>query len=84
MTGFYTDQCVSASARDLTDLGSRLTLVDDAMGAMSPERHQNALQSIRKRYTNSESPEEILPRLDQIAAKLTKKKRGWLSGRHGR
>lgn len=28
---------------------------------MSPEWHQNALQSIRKRYTNSESPEEILP-----------------------
>ncbi|MBS3182371.1 cysteine hydrolase family protein [Leucobacter manosquensis] len=84
MTGFYTDQCVSASVRDLTDLGYRLTLVDDAMGAMSPERHQNALQSIRKLYANSESTEEILPRLDQIAAKLTKKKRGWLSGRHGR
>jgi len=84
MVGFYTDQCVSASVRDLTDLGYRLSLVEDAMGAMSQERHQNALQSIRKLYANSETTAEILPRLEELAASAAKKKRGWLSGRHGR
>lgn len=82
MVGFYTDQCVSASVRDLTDLGYRVSLVDDAMGAMSPARHENALQSIRKLYANSEKTAEILPRLDRVAAAAAKKK-GWLPGRHG-
>lgn len=82
MVGFYTDQCVSASVRDLTDLGYRVSLVDDAMGAMSPARHENALQSIRKLYANSETTAELLPRLERVAAAAVKKK-GWHPGRYG-
>lgn len=63
VVGFYTDQCISTSVRDLSDLGYKVSIVDDAVGAMSPERHEYALQSIRKIYANAESTEELLARL---------------------
>lgn len=80
IAGFYTDQCISASVRDLSDIGYQVSLVEDAMAAMSPQRHEYALQSIRKLYANSETTAELLPRLDQIGAR--RKRRGWLTGRH--
>lgn len=61
ITGFYTDQCISSTVRDLADIGYQVSLIEDAMGAMSPQRHQHALESIRKLYANSETTSEILP-----------------------
>ena len=83
VAGFYTDQCISTSVRDLADIGYQVSLVEDAMGAMSPQRHQHALESIRKLYANSETTSELLPRLETItAARARKKGLGWLPGRH--
>lgn len=83
VVGFYTDQCISSSVRDLADIGYQVSLVEDAMGAMSRQRHHNALESIRKLYANSETTEELLPRLEAITtARARKKKLGWLPGRH--
>jgi nicotinamidase-related amidase len=39
VVGFYTDQCVSTSVRDLSDLGYEVDIVEDAIAAMSQERH---------------------------------------------
>lgn len=66
IAGFYTDQCISSSVRDLADIGYQVSLVEDAIGAMSPERHENAMQSIRKIYANSETTDSILARLDAV------------------
>ena len=66
VVGFYTDQCISTSVRDLSDLGYRVDLISDAVGAMSPERHRNAMESIQKIYANSETTEELLNRLKEL------------------
>lgn len=66
VVGFYTDQCISTSVRDLSDLGYKVSIVEDAVGAMSPERHEYALQGIRKIYANSETTDELVVRLDQL------------------
>ncbi|WP_336652999.1 MULTISPECIES: cysteine hydrolase family protein [unclassified Leucobacter] len=79
MAGFYTDQCISTSVRDLADLGYRVSLIDDAMAAMSPARHQNALQSIRKLYANSESTADFVARAEALSSK---RRGGWFTGRH--
>lgn len=63
VVGFYTDQCVSTSVRDLSDLGYAVEIVEDAINAMSPERHEKALQGIKKIYANSETTDELLSRI---------------------
>lgn len=66
IVGFYTDQCISTSVRDLADLGYVVDLIDDAVGALSPQRQEYALQSIRKMYANSEDTASLLARLDRL------------------
>jgi len=64
--GFYTDQCVSTSVRDLSDLGYRVTIVDDAVAAMSRERHDMAMNGIGNIYARTEKTAELLARLDNL------------------
>mgnify|MGYP000853070570 FL=1 len=66
VVGFYTDQCVSTSVRDLSDLGYEVDIVEDAIAAMSQERHENAMQSIKNIYANSETTEQLLKRLEEL------------------
>lgn len=62
--GFHTDQCVSTSVRDLADLGYEVVLPSDACCALSPQRHENALQSLRV-YARVETTDSLLPRLGE-------------------
>ena len=66
VVGFYTDQCVSTAIRDFRDLGYQVDMIEDAIGAMSEERHEKALQGIQKIYANSETTEELLARLEAL------------------
>jgi nicotinamidase-related amidase len=66
VVGFYTDQCVSTTVRDLSDLGYQTEIIEDAMAAFSPERHDMAMNSIRKIYANSGTTEELLMRLEKL------------------
>lgn len=66
VVGFYTDQCVSTSVRDLSDLGYKVDLILDATNAMSPERHQKALQGISKIYANSETTDQLMERVEKL------------------
>jgi len=45
--GLVTDQCVESAVRDACDLGYLVTLVTDACGAYSAERHEDSLRAIR-------------------------------------
>jgi ureidoacrylate peracid hydrolase len=47
VAGFITDQCVSSAVRDACDLGYLVTLATDACASYSPERHEQALESLR-------------------------------------
>jgi len=66
VTGFYTDQCVSTSIRDLADLGYEVDMIEDAMMAMSKERHERALQGIKFIYANCESTAKLLARMELL------------------
>jgi ureidoacrylate peracid hydrolase len=44
ITGLVTDGCVELSARDATDRGFRVTMVEDACTASTPEAHIDAIQ----------------------------------------
>lgn len=66
VVGFYTDQCVSTSVRDLSDLGYKVDLITDATNAMSPERHEKALEGISKIYANSEETDILLERIEKL------------------
>ena len=66
VVGFYTDQCVSTAIRVFRDLRYHVDMIEDAIGAMSQERHDRALQGIQKIYANSETTEELLARLEAL------------------
>ncbi len=66
VTGFYTDQCVSTSVRDLADLGYNVTLIKDACAAQGPLRHTNALESLIGIYCAGEDTESIVDRINKI------------------
>ena len=66
VVGFYTDQCVSTAIRDFRDLGYNVDMIEDAIGAMSQERHDRALQGIQRIYANSETTEQLLARLEEL------------------
>jgi nicotinamidase-related amidase len=50
ITGVYTNECISTSARDASDLGYLVTLVDDACTTVTPELHDFAIATLRDRY----------------------------------
>ncbi|HWQ78163.1 MAG TPA: isochorismatase family cysteine hydrolase [Anaerovoracaceae bacterium] len=66
IVGFYTDQCVSTSVRDLADLGYVTGVVEDAIGAFSPERHEKALLGFKNIYAAAETTESLLSRLAEL------------------
>ena len=45
--GLVTDQCIESAVRDACDLGYLVTLVTDACGTYSAERHEDSLRAIR-------------------------------------
>lgn len=59
LCGLLTDQCVESAVRDACDLGYLVTLVPDACGTYSSERHEASLQAIRG-YCRQISTEELL------------------------
>jgi nicotinamidase-related amidase len=65
IVGFYTDQCVSTSVRDLADLGYVTEVIEDAVGAFSPERHEKALLGFKNIYAATETTENLLARLSE-------------------
>lgn len=45
ISGIMTDQCVDMAVRDGADLGYMITCVNDACGAKTQQRHENALKA---------------------------------------
>ncbi|MGI6578757.1 MAG: cysteine hydrolase family protein [Saccharofermentanales bacterium] len=66
VTGFYTDQCVSTSVRDLADLGYDIILPTDACAAMSPQRHKHALESLVGIYAYGEKTKDLYNRISSL------------------
>ena len=50
VTGVYTNECVSTTVRDASDLGFLVTLIDDGCTTVTPELHASSMATLRDRY----------------------------------
>lgn len=64
LCGLLTDQCVESAVRDACDLNYLVTLVPDACGTYSQERHDTSLNAI-KGYCRQISTDELLKEIGQ-------------------
>ncbi len=65
VAGLLTDQCVESAVRDACDRGFLVTLVEDACGTYSQERHDNTLGAI-KGYCRIRTTDAILAELASL------------------
>ena len=64
LCGLLTDQCVESAVRDACDLNYLVTLVPDACGTYSEERHYTSLSAIRG-YCRQISTDDLLKEIGQ-------------------
>jgi len=65
MAGLVTDQCVESAVRHACDLGYLVTLVTDACGTHSQERHDASLRGIRG-YCRQRTTDQLLDELAKL------------------
>ncbi len=65
VAGLLTDQCVESAVRDACDRGFLVTLVEDACGTYSQERHDATLRAI-KGYCRIRTTDEVLMELASL------------------
>jgi nicotinamidase-related amidase len=70
LAGLLTDQCVESAVRDACDRGFLVTLVEDACGTYSQERHDNTLGAI-KGYCRIRTTDEVLTELASLQEAAT-------------
>jgi nicotinamidase-related amidase len=71
-TGLVTDGCVELSARDASDRGFRVTLVNDATCSSTPEAHEDALQRMTDGgFVVACSTDEAITKLRAVTAEAT-------------
>jgi nicotinamidase-related amidase len=61
--GVYTNECVSTTVRDASDLGFYTTLINDACATVTPELHNATLSTIRDRYARVITTDEAIKEL---------------------
>ena len=61
--GYYTDQCVETTVRDLADLGYEVILAQDATMTVTMKRYQNTMEDIIGVYARGLQTEELLDRV---------------------
>jgi ureidoacrylate peracid hydrolase len=65
VTGMLTDQCVESSVRDACDKGYLVTVVEDACGTYSQDRHDNAL-AMYGGYCRVASTDEVVAEIKAL------------------
>lgn len=66
VSGLLTDQCVDSAVRDACDLGYLVTVVTDACGTHSAERHEASLR-LNRGYCRQVTTDALLAELDRSA-----------------
>ena len=64
--GFYTDQCITTSARESADLGYDTLVVEDAVMAQTLENHESAIKHIKNVYVRCCTTVELLAKINNI------------------
>lgn len=73
VTGVYTNECVSTTVRDASDLGFLATVIDDACTTVTQELHDFTIAVLKDRYARILSTDEALA---EITAQLGGKSGG--------
>lgn len=66
--GVVTNVCVETTARDASDLGYGVILVDDACAAHSPEIHEASLLSFQGPFGRVRSADDVVTLIEQAAS----------------
>ena len=66
VAGLVTDQCVETAVRDACDRGFLVTLVTDACGTYTHERHEASLQAL-KTYCRQITTDKLIAELEQFS-----------------
>lgn len=65
VTGVYTDECVSTTVRDGSDLGFFVTLVEDGCATVTERLHHFTIATLRDRYTRVINTEEAIEEIEK-------------------
>ena len=65
------DKYVETTARDASDLGYRVIVVDDACAAHSPEIHEASLLSFQGPFGRVRSADDVVTLIEQAANNAT-------------
>ena len=69
-SGVVTNVCVETTARDASDLGYEVIVVDDACAAHSPEIHDAALLSFQGPFGRVRQSDEVIERIEAAAISI--------------
>jgi nicotinamidase-related amidase len=64
VTGVYTEECISTTVRDGSDLGYFVTLIEDGCTSVTPERHDFSIATLRDRYTRILSTNDAINEIE--------------------
>ncbi|MBW1676093.1 MAG: cysteine hydrolase [Deltaproteobacteria bacterium] len=67
IAGLVTDQCVESAVRDACDRGFLVTLVSDACGTYTQERHEASLRAI-KGYCRQVTTDELIAEIERLTS----------------
>ncbi|MDH5656776.1 MAG: cysteine hydrolase [Spirochaetia bacterium] len=69
VTGVYTNECVSTTVRDGSDLGFSITLIEDACTTVTPDLHHNTISVLRDRYARIETADQAVKEIEKLLSK---------------
>ena len=70
VAGVYTNECVSTTIRDGSDLGFSMTLVEDATTTVTPVLQNNTVSVLKDRYARIINTERAVYELDHLMEKV--------------
>ena len=64
IAGVYSNECVETTIRDACDLGYLVSMVEDACTTVTPELHRATITTLRNRYAEIVTTEQIIDRFE--------------------
>lgn len=74
ITGVYTNECVSTTVRDASDLGFYVNLIEDACTTVTEEFHEYTIRILKDRYARVLTTDEAVQELSQKIPTNTQEK----------
>lgn len=69
ITGVYTNECVSTTVRDASDLGYLVTLIEDACTTVTQELQDSTILTLKDRYARVIDTDTAIQEIEQYASR---------------